>query len=79
MLSASSEFSAPLRVAGFKSASTKQINVARNAPGTPVWQRNYYEHIIRDEMEFRYIREYIRRNPLVWNIDQLHPNNPSKW
>ena len=36
-------------VAGFKSAVTKNININRNAPGTPVWQRNYYEHIIRNE------------------------------
>jgi REP element-mobilizing transposase RayT len=36
-------------VAGFKSATTKRINILRHAAGTPVWQRNYYEHVIRDE------------------------------
>jgi hypothetical protein len=34
-------------VAGFKSAVTKHINRLRGVPETPVWQRNYYEHVIR--------------------------------
>ena len=66
-------------MAGFKSAVTKQINIIRNAPGTPVWQRNYYEHIIRNENALNNIRQYIVNNPLSWHIDQLHPDNPSKW
>ena len=63
----------------FKTISTKQINLIRNALGTPVWQRNYYEHIIRNEQSLNKIREYIINNPLSWQNDQLHPNNPSKW
>ena len=66
-------------IAGFKSSVTKQINLIRNAPGTAVWQRNYYEHIIRNEQSLNKIREYIVNNPLSWQNDQLHPNNPSKW
>ena len=66
-------------VAGFKSAVTKKINIIRNAPGTPVWQRNYYEHIIRNETALNNIRQYIINNPLSWYQDQLHPNNPSTW
>jgi REP element-mobilizing transposase RayT len=66
-------------VAGFKSTTTKQINILRNAPGTPVWQRNYYEHIIRNEDSLHHIRQYIQNNPLTWQEDQLHPNVPSKW
>ncbi|BAU63332.1 hypothetical protein STA3757_06960 [Stanieria sp. NIES-3757] len=66
-------------MAGFKSSVTKQINLIRNAPGTPVWQRNYYEHIIRNEESLNKIREYIINNPWSWQLDQLHPNNPSKW
>ena len=66
-------------MAGFKSSVTKQINLIRNAPGTPIWQRNYYEHIIRNEQSLNKIREYIVNNPLLWQNDQLHPNNPSKW
>ena len=66
-------------MAGFKSAVTKKINIIRNAPGTPVWQRNYYEHIIRNENALNNIRQYIINNPLSWHQDQLHPDNPSKW
>jgi len=51
-------------VAGFKSIVTKRINGLRNTPGVPVWQRNYYEHIIRDERDLNCIREYISNNPM---------------
>jgi REP element-mobilizing transposase RayT len=64
-------------VAGFKSAVTKRINEQRGTPGVPVWQRNYYEHIIRNDADLRRIREYIVNNPLKWELDQLHPNHPS--
>lgn len=63
----------------FKTVSTKQINLTCNLPGTPIWQRNYYEHIIRNEKSLNKIREYVVNNPLLWERDQLHPNNPSKW
>jgi putative transposase len=66
-------------VAGFKSATTKHINLIRNTPGTPVWQRNYYEHIIRNDPSLQTIKAYIRNNPQSWTNDQLRPNNPSKW
>lgn len=66
-------------VAGFKMAVTTQINCDRDTPKNPVWQRNYYENIIRDEIIFEKIREYVLNNPLSWEQDQLHPYNPSKW
>ncbi|MEA3365412.1 MAG: transposase, partial [Candidatus Hydrogenedentes bacterium] len=53
-------------IAGFKSAVTKQINQLRGRPGIPVWQRNYFEHIIRNENELSRIREYIISNPSNW-------------
>ena len=40
----------------------------------PFWQRNYYEHVIRDEDELNIIRQYIRDNPLKWGQD---PDNPA--
>ena len=67
------------RIAGFKSATTKKINIIRNTPKTPVWQRNYYDHIIRNDESLERIREYVQNNHLSWENDQLHPNNPSKW
>lgn len=65
-------------VAGFKAVTTKQINIQRNTAGTPIWQRNYYEHIIRSEDSLHYIQQYIYNNPVTWRDDQLHPANPSK-
>ena len=57
-------------VAGFKSAVTKRINALRDLPGIPVWQRNYYEHIIRDETELSEMRAYIINNPINWQNDK---------
>ncbi|MDM8001030.1 MAG: transposase [Dehalococcoidia bacterium] len=60
-------------VRSFKSASTKRMNELRAAPGTPVWQRNYYEHVIRNERDLERIREYIATNPLRWALDRENP------
>ena len=38
-----------------------------------LWQRNYYEHIIRDEESYRAIANYIITNPIRWNGDRFHP------
>ncbi len=71
---------APLRrptpgqiVAYFKYQSTKQINLQRGTPGIPIWQRNYYEHIVRSERALDAIREYINDNPLRWELDRYNP------
>lgn len=66
-------------ISGFKSATTKQINIQRDAAGTPTWQRNYYDHIIRNDKSLQYIRQYIQNNPATWQDDQLNPNNLSKF
>jgi putative transposase len=63
----------------FKYDTTKQINELRNSPGTKVWQRNYYENIIRTDRAHQIIKNYIHQNPTRWEIDQLHPQVPSKW
>ena len=63
----------------FKTVSTKQINLIRNMPGTKIWQRNYYEHIIRNKRLLENIRQYIINNSLSWHTDSLHPNNSPKW
>ena len=62
-------------IGAFKTVSTKQINLIRSTPGVPVWQRNYYEHIIRNEEELNRIREYITNNPLQWVEDENNPVN----
>jgi putative transposase len=56
-------------VAFYKYGSTKKINAITDTPGARVWQRNYYEHIIRDMDELSRIREYIRTNPIRWEMD----------
>lgn len=55
---------------GYKSAVTKQINLLRG--NGQVWQRNYYEHIIRDERAYHNIAEYIINNPLKWEADMFY-------
>jgi putative transposase len=54
---------------------TKRANVFGNRPGTPLWQRNYYEHIVRDEDDLFRIRMYIRSNPLKWALDEKNPES----
>ena len=66
--------SLPTIVRGFKSASTKRINRLRGTPGQHVWQRNYYEHIIRDERSLNRIRQYIFNNPQQWHVDRYNPD-----
>jgi REP element-mobilizing transposase RayT len=57
----------------FKSAATKRINQFRDNPGGPVWQRNYYERVIRADRELEGIRRYIAANPAKWEEDENHP------
>ena len=59
----------------FKSLVTKQINILRKTQGRPVWHRNYYEHVIRNEKELYAVRKYIRDNALNWDKDEDNPVN----
>ena len=59
---------------GFKTYSSLTINRLRGTPGKPVWQRNYYEHVVRTENDLDAIRRYIVENPLKWEQD---PENPA--
>ena len=61
-------------VAGFKSSVTKQINIICNSPGEPVWQRNYWDHIIRSDESFGQIEDYIINNPSNWLNDKFYRN-----
>jgi REP element-mobilizing transposase RayT len=65
--------SIPTIVRLFKSATTKRINEIRGTPNLPVWQRNYYEHVIRNDEELTRIRKYIQDNPLKWEMDRENP------
>ncbi len=61
-------------VASFKSAVSKRVNELRGTQGESVWQRNYYEHVVRDEGDLYKIREYISNNPLQWALDEENPD-----
>ncbi len=60
-------------VRAFKSTSGIAVNALLSRSGKPLWQRNYYEHIVRNAGELNKIREYIVTNPLRWMSD---PENP---
>ena len=59
-------------IGNFKSVAARRINQIRDTPGLPVWQRNYYEHVIRTERTLRAIREYVVRNPARWQMDKYN-------
>ena len=62
--------SLPVIISSFKSAVTKRINKLRNSPGSTIWQKNYYEHIIRNDLDLHNIRQYIELNTLKWELDE---------
>ncbi len=62
----------------FKSLTTARCRVDGIRQGWPpfagkLWQRNYYEHVIRDDEDLAMIREYIVHNPLRWAEDLENP------
>ncbi len=66
-------------VGAFKSVSTDEYITGVNQSGWPVfdgklWQRNYYEHVIRNEESLEEIREYTVYNPLKWDEDSENPS-----
>jgi len=58
----------------FKTSSSRRINKVRGTVGSPVWQRSYWEHIIRNQEEFNRIHEYIIANPRRWHLDRENPD-----
>ena len=60
-------------VGGFKSACTSRVNGLRGTPGIPLWQRNFFERVIRNEEELLAVRRYIENNPAKWAEDEENP------
>ena len=58
-------------VRGFKAHTTRILH--RDLGIVRVWQRNYYEHVIRDDASLSRIREYITNNPVHWAFDRENP------
>lgn len=61
-------------IRAFKSISAIAVNRFLDRHERSVWQRNYYERIIRLDRELESVREYIRNNPLGWDVDPENPN-----
>jgi putative transposase len=59
----------PIVVGYFKMNTAKRINILLGCEGVPVWQRNYYEHIIRNEDDYRRVHRYIEANVSNWGSD----------
>ena len=62
-------------IGAFKTVSTKRINMRQGTPGTKLWQRSFYDHVIRDDDDLNRVREYIQNNPLRWALDEENPAN----
>jgi hypothetical protein len=60
----------PLVVGFFKMNSAKQNNQIRGTKGSPVWQRNYFDRILRDDKDYDELSEYIFTNPQRWGIEK---------
>jgi len=60
-------------IGAFKTVSTKRVNILRRTPGAPLWQRGFYEHVIRDTDNINLIHEYIITNPARWALDRENP------
>lgn len=60
-------------MAQFKSRVTKRLWKIPSLQGTPIWQRNYYEHVIRDERDLQNKTDYIEANPMLWEEDDENP------
>ena len=61
-------------IGAFKTITTKKINLAQGTPGQMLWQRNFYERVIRNIQEMERAREYIVNNPMGWKVDKENPN-----
>lgn len=61
-------------IRAFKARCTHGINQLRKTQGSSIWQRNYYEHIIRSESSLQETREYIANNPAQWANDRENPD-----
>jgi putative transposase len=70
--------SIPTIVRAYKSAVTYVVNNTQNMRGAVLWQKNYYEHIIRNDRELNNIGWYIVNNPYNWLLDRDNLQNIRK-
>jgi len=67
--------SLPTIVRSYKSAVSYRINLMRRQQDVPIWQRNYYEHVVRNEKDLQNKTNYIEANPMLWDQDDENPVN----
>ncbi|QLB15243.1 transposase [Mannheimia granulomatis] len=60
-------------IKGRASFAYRQYNLKQNRPLLPLWQRGFYDHIIRDDRDYERVAEYIENNPIMWELDKLNP------
>lgn len=70
--------SIPTVIRSYKGAVSKCINVICNTKSISIWQRNYYEHISRDQQSLGNIRQYILENPARWEDDPENSHHDPK-
>ena len=56
----------------WKSVTTKLVNAEMHTPGNVVWQRSFYDHVVRNEDDFRDVWQYIDNNPKKWELDRFY-------
>ncbi len=71
-------------IGSYKSAVSKGIHKVGGMPRPAIWQRNYFEHIIRNDVALNRIRQYITDNPVRWAYDRynplaIHPEADDPW
>ncbi len=59
-------------VGAFKSVTTKAVNQQTNTPGQKLWQRSFYDHVIRNEADYLRAWQYIDDNPARWAEDEYY-------
>jgi putative transposase len=60
-------------VRAYKAAVTYRINAMLGFTDPPIWQRNYYDYIIRNDKDYEAVWNYIETNPRKWIDDRLNP------
>ncbi len=61
-------------VGSYKSAVARRVHAAEGKLDDPVWHRNYFEHVVRDQTDLDRIRQYILTNPTRWHLDRQNPD-----
>jgi len=62
----------PMIMGKFQMQTSKQINIINITPGNKNWQNNYHDHVIRNDTEYKHIKQYIKNNSMNWKDDKFY-------